>query len=106
MDDLPKIEGFWKTEMTLPIERTNAILNTETRVKMLTPYIHGETEAVRVPRDLLRQIVLGLKHYPTRFELNELANASPEILGGGDNTRKKFEELPIKRCPRCGHGEQ
>lgn len=37
------------TAMTLPIERTNAILNTEKRILALTPYLHGESESVRVP---------------------------------------------------------
>lgn len=67
--------------MTLPIERTWAVLNTQHRILELTKYTHGKSETMLIPREQLRQLVLGLKHYPSKFDMNEAANLAPDIFG-------------------------
>lgn len=55
--------------MTLPYERTNAVLRTE---KFLLDLCDPKTTP-RVPKAIRDQARSLLKHYPSRFEMNEIS---------------------------------
>lgn len=55
--------------MTLPYERTSAVLRTE---KFLLDLCNPKTTP-RVPKNIRDQARSLLKHYPTKFEMNEIS---------------------------------
>lgn len=85
--------------MTLPIERTNAVLRTEEfLIKLCIP-----SQSPRVPKAVREEARRLLKHYPSRYNmqyieesfeslkderlraLDELAKLDQEMENGGDN---------------------
>lgn len=68
--------------MTLPEQRTRAVLAAYQAILALARYTHGDLDAkVRVPRALLSQALQTLRHYPTQFDLKVSAEKLPEIWG-------------------------
>jgi hypothetical protein len=59
--------------MTLPNERYNSILNTENFLKQLMT-------ASNLPQHVRDNARWCLRHYPTKFDLDELAAACPGVL--------------------------
>ena len=55
--------------MTTPEERTRAVIEMGREVMALAPYLHGKSETVRVPREVLRRLHWWLRHYPMPSEL-------------------------------------
>jgi len=54
--------------MTLPIERTNAILNTEQfLLELLDP-----KKTPRIPKEIRRRAGRLLKHYPTHYDMENI----------------------------------
>lgn len=68
--------------MTLPTERTRAIINTYDIAREVTSIRLGKSgESVKVPRHLLNALDAALRHYPTDLELRHAAIAAPHIFG-------------------------
>ena len=71
--------------MTLPTERTQAVLNTEKRIQNLREYVsapgveYGSIIMVRAS-DII-ELIRGLKHYPTGYDLEISHEKCPEIWG-------------------------
>jgi hypothetical protein len=55
--------------MTVPVERTNAVINTE---KFLYDLLDPK-KTPRVPEDVRAQARRLLRHYPSEFEMNVIA---------------------------------
>lgn len=66
--------------MTIPTERTRAVLQMGREVAEMAKYLYGKGESARVPRDTIRTLVRLLRHYPTQFEL-ELTAEQSELWG-------------------------
>ena len=63
--------------MTLPIERKHAVLNTEQFLKdLLDP-----KKTPRVPKYIREQAYRCLKHYPSSYYMEEVADLAPDIFG-------------------------
>lgn len=63
--------------MTVPVERTRAIQNVhDFLVSLLDP-----KTTPRVPKEIRRRAGSLLKHYPTGFDLMQLAKALPDKWG-------------------------
>lgn len=61
--------------MTLPIERTNAVVWTESFLKdLLDP-----KKTPRVPKTIRDQARRLLRHYPTKFEMEVIANREDAV---------------------------
>ncbi len=56
--------------MTVPVERTNAVLFTQ---KFLLELLDPK-KTPRVPRSVRKQALHLLRHYPTEFEMNMIAD--------------------------------
>ena len=56
--------------MTVPVERTNAVINTQ---KFLLELLDPK-KTPRVPRSVRRQALHLLRHYPTEFDMNTIAD--------------------------------
>jgi hypothetical protein len=54
--------------MTLPNERTRAVIQMAREVQDLAPYMHGKSDTVRVPREALRRLHACLRHYPAQID--------------------------------------
>lgn len=55
--------------MTVPVERTNAVINTQ---KFLLELLDPK-KTPRVPRSVRRQALHLLRHYPSEFDMNTIA---------------------------------
>lgn len=63
--------------MTIPVERTRAVLCTKDFLfALLNP-----KATPRVPREVRRQASRCLRHYPGRYEIADLARTSPNFWG-------------------------
>jgi len=61
--------------MTLPIERTNAVLNTETfLIELLDP-----KKTPRVPQEIRQRAASCLRHYPSRYNMMFIKDSFEEI---------------------------
>lgn len=68
--------------MTLPTERTRAIINTYDIAREITAIRLGKSgEGVVIPRRLLNALDAALRHYPTELELRHAAISAPHIFG-------------------------
>lgn len=67
--------------MTMPEQRTRAVARMRDLVQDLRQYLAGEGKSALVPRDVLRALVGGLRHYPTRTDLHRSAEAAPGVWG-------------------------
>jgi hypothetical protein len=56
--------------MTVPIERTNAVIWTRKFLLDLT----NSTETPRVPKIVRQRALMLLRHYPSEFEMNVIAD--------------------------------
>lgn len=63
--------------MTVPSERTHAVLNTRNFLRSLL----DPKQTPRVPRDIRRQASWLLKHYPAPFEMDRVGRLLPETWG-------------------------
>lgn len=71
--------------MTLPQERTRAVIELAREIQALAPYMHGKSETVRVPREALRRLLGWLRHYPMPVELTMTAKAAPHLWAPAGN---------------------
>jgi hypothetical protein len=62
--------------LTLPNERGRALLNT----KMFLRRLLDPKKTPRVPKDIRKEAYWLLKHYPAKYEMEIMANESPDIL--------------------------
>lgn len=72
--------------MTMPFERTWAVLNTrEFLLNLLDP-----KKTPRVPKDIRRQAGRLLKHYPTKYSFEEMfdKNSYEKVFGKLDEARR------------------
>lgn len=70
--------------MTLPNERTNAILNTRRfLLSLLDP-----KKTPRVPKAIRREACQLLKHYPNTFDFHMFFKGSKEIFAETGETKK------------------
>lgn len=68
--------------MTLPHERTRAVLALEAEVHELAQLLQRSKAAkVAVPRERLRALAGWLRHYPTSFDIARSAEALPDVWG-------------------------
>jgi hypothetical protein len=68
--------------MTIPVERTNAVVYTrEFLLSLLDP-----KETPRIPKAIRKQALRLLRHYPSKFEMDIIANRED-----GD------EEIPLMK---------
>ena len=71
--------------MTVPIERTNAVVNTE----MFLMQLIDPKQTPRIPKEVRKQAASLLRHYPSKFYMQMIAeredttDASPKIFGRG-----------------------
>lgn len=79
--------------MTIPVERTMAVLGLAKEVERLIPYLHGKGESVRVPRETIRILCAYLRHYPSTFDMEITADKIPELWGQPCN---------VEKCKKCG----
>lgn len=63
--------------MTLPHERTNALIRTKKLLKSLL----DKSKTPRVPKMVRLDAYWCLRHYPFDFEIDEMAKKCPKILG-------------------------
>ena len=61
--------------MTLPIERTNAVLNTE---KFLID-LRDPKKYPRVPKAVRQEASRLLRHYPSKYNMEHIADSFKEI---------------------------
>ena len=70
--------------MTLPVERTRAVLRAEKAIIELMPYVIKASKGgsyVRIEPDVLLLFHGVLKHYPTAVDLDFSADLAPDIWG-------------------------
>jgi hypothetical protein len=61
--------------MTLPIERTNAVLNTEKfLLKLCIP-----NQSPRIPKAIREEARRLLKHYPSKYNMKHIADSFEEV---------------------------
>lgn len=65
--------------MTLPSERTRAVVEMANEVLDLRQYLAGRGETARVPREKLRRLHHWLRHYPMPSELDQTAMLAPHL---------------------------
>lgn len=68
--------------MTLPVERTYTMMNVREFLRSLL----DPKKTPRVPREVRLQARWLLKHYPTQYDVEQLAEKAPDVL-----------EMPDKR---------
>lgn len=62
--------------MTIPYERYRAVLNAEDfLLSLLDP-----KKTPHVPKDIRRQAGWCLKHYPTRYDMEQVCKTSPDVF--------------------------
>ena len=71
-----KIRWCYNVQMTLPDERYRSLRDTLSFLMSLT----NPLETPRVPGSVRRQARALLKHYPSQFYLDQLAEKSPEVI--------------------------
>lgn len=71
--------------MTVPRERTKAVVMMGRLVEELIPHANKKAPNVLIPRDLICQIVACLRHYPGKAEIDMTAEKVPDLWGGGDS---------------------
>jgi len=70
----------WKKReinITIPSERTRAIINAE---KFLMSLLDPK-KTPRVPKEIRRRAGLVLRHFPSRYYLDEIVEKCPDVLG-------------------------
>lgn len=67
--------------MTTPDERTRSVIQMEKMIHELAPHLKGKGVTAKVPRELIRSLYRGLRHYPTAFELSEVSRLAPQWFG-------------------------
>lgn len=68
--------------MTLPNERTRAVLNVEKEARRLhDAYCWRGATFANIPREEWLNFMRLFRHYPTSFDLSESARKCPEIWG-------------------------
>jgi hypothetical protein len=73
--------------VTLPNERTRAVLNTRAfMLKLLLPPSDGGYK--RVPRDVRKAASRLLKHFPTEPDLEEAVQEAPRVFGPDPKLRR------------------
>lgn len=63
--------------MTLPFERTNALLNAR---RFLRDLLDAKATP-RVPKEIRQEAKWILKHYPSEYDLEKAAKKCPEVFG-------------------------
>lgn len=67
--------------MTVPTERTRAVIKLGEAVTELVPLINRRGDYVRVEKETIRNLVRWLRHYPTVGDMAMSADYLPEIWG-------------------------
>lgn len=67
--------------MTIPIERSHAVVQMGDAAAALVPYAHRRGESVSVPARLLADLVRSLRHYPTTLDIDLSSDQAPDIWG-------------------------
>lgn len=70
--------------MTVPHERTRAVLELAKEVQLLAPYMHGKGATVRIPRESLTRLHGWLRHYPSPCEITMTADKCPDLWAPAD----------------------
>lgn len=74
--------------MTVPYERYRSVINTEDFLyKLCNP-----KDTPRVPSEVRRMARSCLRHYPTKFDMERVCNAIPEVFEKEFWQRKKTDE--------------
>lgn len=75
--------------MTLPIERTHAVLNTEKfLLKLCIP-----SQSPRVPKTIREEARRLLKHYPSKYNMRYIADSFEEIKDPREDALDKLIRL-------------
>ena len=65
--------------MTLPYERTRAVINThDFLVRLLSPY--NENGIKRIPKAVREEALWLLRHYPMPYDLHAAAKGAPDVF--------------------------
>lgn len=65
--------------MTLPYERTRAVINThDFLVRLLSPY--NENGIKRIPKAVREEALWLLRHYPRPYDLHAAAKGAPGVF--------------------------
>lgn len=67
--------------MTLPNERLRAVKFAE---EFLRELASDKTKYPRVPKSVRQEAYAILRHYPTRYEMSEVAKRAPDIFSESD----------------------
>lgn len=62
--------------MTIPFERYRAVVQTEEFLKELL----DPKKTPRVPKDIRRQALWCLRHYPSKYEMDRAAKQAPDLF--------------------------
>jgi hypothetical protein len=73
--------------MTLPNERTRAVVEMGREVQTFAPYAYGSSETVRVPREKIRRLLGWLRHYPMPCEISWTAERAPDLWAQADERK-------------------
>lgn len=67
--------------MTLPVERTRAVLAAEGLLAELAAFSGRRGEMIRIPRELAVRAGLILRHYPRPLDIDLAATRAPHVFG-------------------------
>lgn len=70
--------------MTLPIERTNAVL----RVEQFLLDLMDPKKTPRVPKEIRVHAWRCLKHYPSKYDMENAGNEAPKVFGNIENSNE------------------
>jgi hypothetical protein len=65
------------SQMTLPNERTRALLNTHAFLRSLL----DPKQTPKVPKAIRKEAYWCLRHYPLSMDIDELVKKAPNVLG-------------------------
>ena len=72
--------------MTLPIERTNAVLNTE---EFLTDLLDPK-KTPRVPKEIRQRAARCLRHYPSRYNMEYISESFEALKDDGLHSKESM----------------
>lgn len=89
--------------MTLPYERTRALINAhEFLIRLSSPYL--ENGIKRIPTEVRREARWLLKHFPRPYDLYAAAKCAPdvfdpqELLRYDEEQERKWEEIKPRQA--------
>lgn len=84
--------------MTLPYERTRAVVNThDFLVRLLSPY--NENGIKRIPKAVRQEALWLLRHYPQPYDIYAAAKCAPDIFDEQEILRYNEGRHSVETAP-------